>query len=76
MVHIPGHSAGSIGLFNEESRLLLSGDTIYADYAIGRYDLASADAGELKNSLELIAEMESTSCFHATTESSPKAPSL
>jgi glyoxylase-like metal-dependent hydrolase (beta-lactamase superfamily II) len=43
VIHVPGHSIGGIGLFNEEHRLLLSGDTIYADLAIGRYDLVSAD---------------------------------
>jgi glyoxylase-like metal-dependent hydrolase (beta-lactamase superfamily II) len=57
VVHIPGHSAGSIGLFSEDHKLLMSGDTIYADYAIGRYDLVSADPGQLKSSLELIAGM-------------------
>jgi hydroxyacylglutathione hydrolase len=54
ILHLPGHSAGSIGLFNEEYKWFMSGDTIYADGAIGRYDLASADAGALKRSLEII----------------------
>lgn len=57
IVHIPGHSAGSIGLFNEEHRLFMSGDTIYADGAIGRYDLVSADPEQLKTSLEKIANL-------------------
>ena len=55
VLHLPGHSIGGIGLFNEEHRLLLSGDTIYADYAIGRYDLVSANGAQLKRSLEMIA---------------------
>ncbi|MEJ2717512.1 MAG: MBL fold metallo-hydrolase, partial [Deltaproteobacteria bacterium] len=55
VIHLPGHSIGGIGLFNEEHRLLLSGDTIYADLAIGRYDLVSADPQQLKHSLEIIA---------------------
>lgn len=54
VVHVPGHSAGSIGLFNKEHKLFMSGDTIYADGAIGRYDLASADPAQLKQSLEKI----------------------
>jgi len=57
VIHVPGHSVGSIGLFNEEHRLLMSGDTIYADGAIGRFDLYSADPAELKKSLDLIAEL-------------------
>ena len=55
VIHLPGHSIGSIGLFNEEHRLFMSGDTIYADGAIGRYDLVSADPAQLKKSLELVA---------------------
>lgn len=55
--HLPGHSSGGIGLLNSEHRVFLSGDTIYADGAIGRYDLFSANAPELKQSLELIAKL-------------------
>jgi len=55
ILHLPGHSVGSIGLFNEEHRLFMSGDTIYADGAIGRYDLHSADPAEMMRSLEIIA---------------------
>lgn len=58
VIHLPGHSAGSIGLFNEGNRLLMSGDTIYADGAIGRYDLVSANPSDLKRSLELIASLD------------------
>lgn len=57
VIHLPGHSAGGIGLLHEEHRLLLSGDTIYADWAIGRFDLVSADPAALKRSLELIADL-------------------
>jgi glyoxylase-like metal-dependent hydrolase (beta-lactamase superfamily II) len=55
VLHIPGHSAGSIGLLNEEHKLFMSGDTIYADGAIGRFDLVSANPSDLKRSLDLIA---------------------
>jgi hydroxyacylglutathione hydrolase len=55
VIHVPGHSIGSIGLFNEAHRLFISGDTIYADGAIGRYDLESADPAQLRKSLDLIA---------------------
>lgn len=57
VIHIPGHSIGSIGLLNEAHKLFISGDTIYADGAIGRYDLFTADAAQMKNSLELIANL-------------------
>lgn len=58
ILHLPGHSSGSIGLFNEKHRLFLSGDTLYADGAIGRYDLATADPSKLKTSLEHIDRLE------------------
>lgn len=58
VLHLPGHSCGSIGLYSIQNRFLMSGDTIYADGAIGRYDLYSADAGELKTSLEFIASLD------------------
>lgn len=58
VIHLPGHSAGSIGLFNDEHKLFMSGDTIYADGAIGRYDLVSANTSDLRHSLELIAELD------------------
>jgi hydroxyacylglutathione hydrolase len=58
VIHLPGHSTGSIGLFNEEQRLFMSGDTIYADGAIGRFDLVSADPLLLKKSLEFIAKLD------------------
>lgn len=58
VIHIPGHSCGSIGLYCPDQKLFISGDTIYADGAIGRYDLASAKAGELKASLQRIAELD------------------
>jgi hydroxyacylglutathione hydrolase len=57
VIHLPGHSAGSIGLFQPDTRLFMSGDTIYADGAIGRYDLFTADPGELRSSLERIGSL-------------------
>jgi hydroxyacylglutathione hydrolase len=36
---------------------LIPGDVIYADYAIGRFDLHGANASELKASLMKLAEM-------------------
>ncbi|MDQ1237860.1 MAG: hydroxyacylglutathione hydrolase [Thermodesulfobacteriota bacterium] len=58
VIHLPGHSCGSIGLYNRANKLLMSGDTIYADGAIGRYDLYSADSGELKRSLEFLSKLD------------------
>lgn len=58
VIHIPGHSMGSIGLYYKPKKILIPGDVIYADYAIGRFDLHGADGAELKKSLMRLAKQE------------------
>jgi glyoxylase-like metal-dependent hydrolase (beta-lactamase superfamily II) len=58
VLHIPGHSMGGIGLYNHEKRVLIPGDVVYADYAIGRFDLYGANPEELLRSLTLLSELE------------------
>jgi glyoxylase-like metal-dependent hydrolase (beta-lactamase superfamily II) len=58
VIYIPGHSMGGIALYHTSLKILIPGDVIYADYAIGRFDLHGADAGQLKNSLYRLAELE------------------
>jgi hydroxyacylglutathione hydrolase len=58
VIHIPGHSLGSIGLYHRPMKILIPGDVVYADHAIGRFDLYSADASELKKSLMRLAQLE------------------
>jgi hydroxyacylglutathione hydrolase len=58
VIHIPGHSMGSIALYDKPKKILIPGDVVYADYAIGRFDLYGADGRELKKSLLRLAELE------------------
>ena len=58
VLHIPGHSLGSIGLYDRTEKTLIPGDVVYADYAIGRFDLHGADGAALKDSLMRLAELE------------------
>lgn len=58
VVFIPGHSMGGIALYNPVEEILIPGDVIYADHAIGRFDLFGADPHALKNSLNKLAEMK------------------
>jgi hydroxyacylglutathione hydrolase len=60
VIHIPGHSSGGIALYHKEQKILVPGDVLYADYAIGRFDLHGADAAQLKQSLLKLAELEVT----------------
>ena len=58
VIHIPGHSMGSIGLYDRLMKILIPGDVVYADHAIGRFDLYGANGPELKKSLVRLAELE------------------
>jgi glyoxylase-like metal-dependent hydrolase (beta-lactamase superfamily II) len=58
VIHISGHSMGGIALYNRGRKILIPGDVVYADYAIGRFDLYGADASALKKSLYNLAELE------------------
>lgn len=58
ILHIPGHSPGGIALYNEMKKILIPGDVVYADYAIGRFDLHGAKGSDLRNSLMRLAELQ------------------
>ncbi len=58
VIHIPGHSMGGIALYNPSLEILIPGDVIYADYAIGRFDLFGANADELKSSLKRLGGLK------------------
>ena len=58
VIHIPGHSPGSIGLYNRDRKILIPGDVVYSDYAIGRFDLHGASGPQLKESLLSLAELK------------------
>ena len=58
VIHIPGHSPGCIALYYRPGKILIPGDTVYADYAIGRFDLKGASGPQLKGSLLVLADLE------------------
>jgi hydroxyacylglutathione hydrolase len=58
VMHVPGHSPGSIALYDRQRRILIPGDVVYADYAIGRFDLHGASGAEHKESLLRLGELE------------------
>ncbi len=51
VIHTPGHSPGSICLYDRKSRILISGDTLFAD-GIGRTDYPGGDMEVLIDSLK------------------------
>ena len=54
VLHTPGHTEGSVCLYEERHGLLLSGDTLFAG-AWGRTDLPGGDEAELARSLSRLA---------------------
>lgn len=46
----PGHSPGSVCLYNEQERVVIAGDVLFRD-SIGRYDLPGGDFATLENSI-------------------------
>jgi glyoxylase-like metal-dependent hydrolase (beta-lactamase superfamily II) len=70
VLHTPGHTEGSICLYEETKKILFSGDTLFID-GIGRTDLPSGDPSELKRSLERLAALDIEKVYpgHGTTGS-------
>lgn len=58
VLHTPGHSPGSICLYEPEERVLFSGDTVFPDGNIGRTDLFGGSTEELVHSIERLAELD------------------
>ncbi len=51
VLHVPGHSPGSIALYSEEQKFVLTGDLIFAG-GIGRTDLPGGDYNTLIRSVK------------------------
>jgi len=58
VIHTPGHTPGSICLYDKESRDLISGDTVFSDGAFGRYDFPGGSRDALGGSLDKVAGLE------------------
>ena len=54
VVHTPGHTPGSICLYAKNDKVLFSGDTIFADGAVGSTDHRYSDKAELSQSVKKI----------------------
>ncbi len=63
VLHIPGHSICSMALFEEGSKTLFSGDTVYTDGGIGRWDLPTGNYSELVESLNRLNRMDVSNLY-------------
>ncbi len=57
VVHTPGHTKGSVCLLDDKNKVLFSGDTIFANGIIGRFDLFGGSKEELFKSLKKLDEL-------------------
>ncbi len=56
VIHTPGHSPGSVCLYNEKEKILLAGDTLFCG-GYGRTDLAGGSFTALRRSLAVLAAL-------------------
>ena len=56
IVHAPGHTPGSICLYEPEKRILFTGDTLFED-SIGRFDLPGGDKDKMYSTLLKLLEL-------------------
>jgi len=57
VIHTPGHTSGSICLYEENVRLLFSGDTVFPDGWFGRTDMPTGNSRMMLDSLERLADL-------------------
>jgi glyoxylase-like metal-dependent hydrolase (beta-lactamase superfamily II) len=57
IISTPGHTPGSICLYSEKENILFSGDTIFANGSIGRYDFSYSNKLRLEKSIHLILQL-------------------
>ena len=58
VLHTPGHTPGSICLYNEEEQVLIAGDTLF-DGGFGRTDLRGGSMSEMTKSLARLETLPS-----------------
>ncbi|MCR4627701.1 MAG: MBL fold metallo-hydrolase [Treponema sp.] len=56
VIHTPGHTKGSVCLYNQKQNLLISGDTVFYR-GFGRTDLYGGSMDELLNSLDKLKKL-------------------
>ncbi|MDD1677009.1 MAG: MBL fold metallo-hydrolase [Methanomicrobiales archaeon] len=58
VLHTPGHTPGSICLFDPAEGILFSGDTVFTHGSFGRYDLPGGDRQALLASLRRLSTLD------------------
>ena len=58
IIHTPGHSEGSICLYDSDSKILICGDLIFPGGSFGRFDFPGGSLEKLKRSIKLVNELD------------------
>lgn len=58
VIHTPGHTSGSICLYEDNSKSLFSGDTVFPYGGIGRTDLPGGSSHDLVRSISRLAKLD------------------
>lgn len=62
VIHTPGHTPGSVCLYDEESRALFTGDTVFEGGSFGRTDIGG-NARDMVASLEKLAALDVSALY-------------
>ena len=57
LLSTPGHTPGGVCLYLKEENILFSGDVIFANGNVGRYDLSYSNKVELEKSVQMILNL-------------------
>ena len=58
-IHVtPGHTKGSICLHDRQNKILISGDTVFADGGFGRVDFPTGSTEQMQASLDYLATLD------------------
>jgi glyoxylase-like metal-dependent hydrolase (beta-lactamase superfamily II) len=57
VIHLPGHTPGSVAFYDEAADILFTGDTLFCGDR-GRTDLPGGDQAKIEKSLELLLSMK------------------
>ena len=58
ILETPGHTIGSMCIFDKQEKILFSGDTLFFNGNIGRYDLPTSVPGTMKQSLQKLKALD------------------
>ena len=58
VIHTPGHTPGGICLYDAETGVLFSGDTVFTGGSFGRYDFPGGDREALAASIERLTMLD------------------